>query len=401
MAELSVLSSSALSKIRGGITTNARAVLFIGKCLSYRDTPSSIAVLRSSILNTDTDWEKIADVANRNGVTAALWLALNRKNLAQHLPPDLRDYLMLIYDYNRRRNGLILDQAREATTALNGQDIRPIFMKGCLTLLDKGSDIGSSMMTDIDLIVREDEFAEAVSALRSLGYQLLGEIPAHAHARTFHRPMTLVTIDLHCHVGPQLKLLPTTAASQAAIAIASDLGAIEGLCMTHRVLLMIMTFGIFERHYLSGHIPLNNFHKLATLCRHGGDKVDWRYIADTVAAHGFAAECSAWGYMAHRLLEVPVPAYLLRAGNPRQHLRRCLQQLSFPALDRIVRSRAALTWPFNRFRMDYRYNCGTSGGALLTTRIRHLTSILMRRGCSLSRRYSLEFRQTCQMSDST
>jgi hypothetical protein len=401
MVEPQHLSPGALLAKQGAVVTAADALLFLGRCLSFRDTAPSIAALKCAITNRDTDWTKIVGLANRNGVTPALWLALDRKGLAIDLPADLREYLMLIYDCNRQRNQIIVEQAEEAAIALNSHGIRPIFMKGCLTLLEGAGDIGSSMMTDIDMIVPEAEIPEAFRALRSLGYHLLGDSPAHAHAWTFHRPMSLVTIDLHRDVGPQRKILPSIAASRSAVAVANEAAAIEGLSVTHRVSLMIMTFGIFERHYPSGQIPLNNLHNLATLCHRHGDKIDWRSIAGMVSAHRFCAETAAWSVMAHRLLDVSIPDCIRRGRMARRHVRRCLLQLSFPPLDHLMRSYAAITWPFNRFRMDYRYKCGTEGLVLLTARIGHVAAILARRSAWLLRRGPAEFRPTCQTSDPT
>jgi hypothetical protein len=274
-------------------------------------------------------------------------------------------------------------------------------MKGCLALLEGEGDIGSSMMTDIDMLVRQGDIADAFHALHSIGYKTLSESPAHAHAWTFHRPLSLVTIDLHCHVGPQRRLLPTSAAARSAVAIAHDTARIEGLCLKHRVLLLAMSFGIFERHYPAGDIPLNNLHNLAALCHRHGDAIDWRFIVDTAAAYRFQREAAAWGFLAHRLLDIPVPPYLSECGSARRYLRRCLLQRAFPPVDALMRRYATVTWPFNRFRMDYRYGSGTEGPVLLAARAGHVAGILARHGAELFRRDSAKFAQTYQMSDPT
>ena len=118
---------------------------------------------------------------------------------------------------------------------------------------------------DIDVLVKHDEIEGSSASLRSIGYGMLGEPSGHAHAYTFHRPMSLVTIDLHRDVGPQRALLSPEAVYAAARPINRNDASMDGLAISHRVLMLIMTFGIFERHYLSGHIPMRGLVHLADL----------------------------------------------------------------------------------------------------------------------------------------
>ena len=369
------------------MTSRAGAVIFIGECLSYLDTPASTAAIRSSALNENTNWQTIIGLANRNGVTCEFWLALNRKGLTDCLPADVRDYLVLVYDLNRRRNQVILDQALEVAKALNAWNIRPVFMKGCLTLIEGALDIGSSMMTDIDIIVKDEEISKTFSALRSLGYAILGEPTAPSHAWTFHRSMSLVTVDLHCDVGPQRNILRADVAIQGATDITDNTTPVGGLNVTHRVCLLIMNFGIFERHYCAGDIPLRNLHHLASLCHQHAGEIDWQVIANTMAAHQLEAEAGAWGFLARRILSAPVPTRLYRGRRARAHLIRSFLQLFCPQFDFAVRWYAAIVWPLNRFRMDYRYGCGIDGLSLLGARVRHIAGVIARQSSALLRRH--------------
>jgi hypothetical protein len=367
----------------GSVESSAAAVLFIGGCLSYCDTPSSTVTLQSSIINKYIDWVRIVGLANQNGVTPALWLGLKRKELTNRLPEDLHSYLAMIYDLNRQRNQQIVEQALEALAALNRWGIQPVFMKGALSLLEGTLDIGSGMLTDIDIIVREDEIFEASEALRSLGYITLGTAARHAHAWTFHRSMALVTIDLHRNVGPQRGIIPTEIAMREAIARTCGASEFRGLSITHRVLLLIMNFGIFGRHYYDHEVPLRNLHDLAALCHHHADEIDWDMIARTAAAHGFINEAAAWGLQARCFLNAPVPSDLYQGIRAHAHLMRALLQLSRSRPDFTARHRATTAWTLNRFRMDYRYGCGTGGLSLQSARIRHVLGTLIRQGAEM------------------
>jgi len=284
----------------------------------------------------------------------------------------------MILDLNRQRNHRIRLQAIEAIAAFNKHGIRPILLKGGLSLFEEGLDDGLLLMADVDILVQESEVLQAAAILRSIGYVTLEEDRGYAHALTFHRRATLATIDLHRHLGPQCRLLAPAAAQHAAITLPTGGVELAGLSPTHRVLLLMMTFAIFERHYRSGVIPLKGLHDLALIRCHHGDRIDWETIADTIRGHGISRAAQAWLHMANRLLHVSVPSALHETTAARLYLNRCLFQLDCPPLARVASQWGLFSWVFDRIRMDYRYRCGLRGWPLQSARIQHALGILAR-----------------------
>jgi hypothetical protein len=363
---------------RPGVSTPVEAARFLGHCLSYDGSATAIADLRQLLSLGSIDWIQVIDIANRHAVAPAFWLGLKRKALTASLPADLRHYLEMLYDLNRRRNRLIREQALEASLHLERQGLNPVLMKGAIWLLEEDTDDGQFMMADVDILVAENDLAAGAKALRSLGYRLLDSPAPHAHGWTFYRPTSLVTIDLHRHVGPQRHILTPEAARNAAIPIADKHGLLLGLSPTHRALLLLMTFGIFERHYRNGDIAFKGLQDLATLCHRHGGRIDWSTIAEAAELYRFGASARAFLHLAHRLLAVPVPASLRESRMSRRYLRRCLWQLAMPSFNRAVQAWTYTTWPFDHFRMDYRYGCGLRGPSLHLARMRHAAGILAR-----------------------
>jgi len=259
---------------------------------------------------------------------------------------------------------------------LNAAGLRPVLMKGSISLFEADLDEGLFMMADIDLLLPEGTIAPAQRVLGSLGYVALGEPSAHDHALTFGRAGTLATIDLHRRVGPQLRVLSAEDACRSATALAAGSLDIAALCPTHRVLLLVMGYCLFEPHYRSGELPLKVLHDLAVVCRRHRKSIDWMHIADRIRRHALAPAAGAWFAMAHHLFRVPVPAFLRGDGR---HLDRCLLQLDHPRIARPIRYAALLGWVFSAMRMDYRYGCGLAGRPLQAARLRHAMFILRRR----------------------
>lgn len=361
------------------VRTSCDAIRLIGRLFSLHDIEDTDESLRVPLASELTDWLVVLEAANHHAVTPALWAAINRRNLAHLLPADVQAYLGMLYDLNRQRNDLIREQVLDAARSFNRRGIRPLLMKGALTLLENSGEESARIMTDIDLLVKHDEVESAGASLRSIGYDLLGEQSGHAHAYTFHRPMSLVTIDLHWDVGPQRALLSREAVYAAARPIIRTDASMDGLAISHRVLMLIMTFGIFERHYLAGHIPMRGLIYLADISRQYQGEVDWKQVLELTDRHQLRAQAACMLHMANDLMELPVPVDFRHHAAACKHLRRCLQQLAHPTFDRVMRAYAALVWPFNEVRMDYRHHCGMRYGPLTAARLRHATDVLVRR----------------------
>jgi putative nucleotidyltransferase-like protein len=326
-------------------------------------------------------------LANQHLVTPALALGLRRKNLTSLLPDELTQYLDAILDLNRRRNRLIRIQAAELITALNEQDIRPLLIKGGLSLIEEYVDDGLFMMTDVDIVLHEGEILRADTVLRSMGYMTFPKADHPVHARTYHRAMSLVTIDLHWHLGPQTRLLSTAAAQEAAIPLYREGMYVASPCATHTALLPMLSFSIFEPHYGAGVIPMKGLHDFAATCRRKADDIDWQEIIDRFCRHDMRRLADAWLFIAGHLLRARIPSNLTNPFSSRRHLDRCLFQLDHPPLAQIVDRFSAVAWVFGRFRMDYRYSCGLHGSALQVARLRHAADVLARRCFSYRGRF--------------
>ena len=351
----------------------------LGLCLSHDDALNVQESLRERISTQEIDWITTVDLANQHHVTPALALGLHRKNLTSLLPADLTQYLALLLDLNRRRNRMIRVQAAELITALNARDIRPLLIKGGLSLVEEDVDDGLFMMADVDIVLNEGEILRADTVLRSLGFMTFPKADHPVHARTYHRAMSLVTIDLHWHLGSQTCLLSTAAAQEASLPLYRDGMYVAVPCATHRALLPMLSFSIFEPHFGAGVIPMKGLHDFAATCRRQGDHIDWHEIIDRFCRQDLRRLAEAWLFMARHMLKARIPSNLANSSSSRRHLDRCLFQLDHPPLAQVAHRLSSPAWIFGRFRMDYRYNCGLRGPALQAARLRHAANVLARR----------------------
>jgi hypothetical protein len=240
------------------------------------------------------------------------------------------------------------------------------------------------MMADLDVLLSENDFAFGCSILHSLGYIRVGDTSSNTHALTFSKAGELATIDLHRHVGPQRRLLTAVDARRSAASFTSHNLDLAGLSPTHRVLLSLMNYCLFEPQYLNSELPLRGLHDLAIICWQHGHRIDWDAVTDTIHRHSLEAPARAWFNMARRLLFAPIPRTLCEDRAASRRLCSCLLRLNFPRLTRLTKFVSQLAWVFGAWRMDYRYGCGVRGWPLVAARLRHATNVLLRRPRSLA-----------------
>jgi hypothetical protein len=378
-------SRSAFRPRASRISTRAEAAWFVGRCLSDDNTPASRIELQNILESWDIDWLLVVGLSSGLLLLPALHMSLQQKALIRLLPSDLKDHLKMISDINRERNRLIARQAAEFFAALNKRGLRPVLIKGVLSLFEVGFDPGIPMMADVDILMAGEEFPSACRALRSLGYVTLGDPSPHDHAMTFHRAGELVTIDLHRRVGPQVRLLAPADACRLAVELPSGNLELAALCPTHRVLLLLLNYCIFKPQHQAYEIPLRALYELAVICRNSHYSIDWTAIAEVVHYHSLEGPAHAWFNMAYRLLGAPVPHFLRADRTADEHLNACLWRLNLPRLAQPFGYLTRLTWAFNPLRMDYRYGCGLGGWPLAAARLHHAYVILSRR-CKPPRR---------------
>ena len=364
---------------KGRVIKAAEAAWFLCRCLSYDGPPSIRTELAALLQCGAVDWLSVTSLSNRHFLTPALDMGLQCKALAHLLPRDLRSYLDMISSHNRKRNGLIVTQAIPFFEALNSHGICPVLLKGGLSLFEAALHDGLFMMADLDVLLTGEEFDVGCNILRSLGYITLGNTPNYAHATTFYKAGGLATIDLHRHVGPQRRLLTAADARPSAVSLASHGLDLGGLSATHRVLLSLMNYCLFEPQYRSHELPLRGLHDLAVVCWQHRHRIDWDAITDTVRRHSLEAPARVWFNMARQLLSAPIPRTVCAASTASRRLCLCSLQLNFPRLTWPFRFGSRLAWAFGAWRIDYRYGCGLRGWPLAAARLRHATKVLLKR----------------------
>lgn len=223
-------------------------------------------------LPEEADWPSVLEIGNRGWLTPALYVGLKRADRLDEIPPPVREYLSFIHDRNYERNRRLRAQLIEAIKALNAAAIEPILLKGAIHLFTAATDeLGSRMISDLDISIAPVEMARAKSALMALGHSRFGSV------RELARPHDVGVIELHDRpsarsarylFGDLKACSPTTARDGTSAGIPSP---------TAQALHLIVHDMIKEGDYWSFRIDLRHLQDLAELSR-SGEVIDWQRL---------------------------------------------------------------------------------------------------------------------------
>jgi len=184
--------------------TNKELHYFIGNCLAINNENGLKDRLEQIIQRKQIDWNKFVWICSNNLVLQTVYVKFKTHGLLELLPSDLVFHLEEIYKLNLNQNMQILNQIDEISQIFETKNIQPVYLKGAGNLIDNlYKNPGERILSDIDLLVREDQFTIAVECLESIGYkskvqnyEVYSEL---MHFPEMHREDLPVPVEIHRH----------------------------------------------------------------------------------------------------------------------------------------------------------------------------------------------------------
>ena len=116
-------------------------------------------------------WDRLVELGSSQLVLPAIYGALRRKKLVNHIPKDLVFYLQEITDLNLKRNTAIFKQIDFLSELFNRHQIEHVFLKGATMLITKPyNTLSERMVGDIDILVSEKDLLRAQKLLIDEGF---------------------------------------------------------------------------------------------------------------------------------------------------------------------------------------------------------------------------------------
>ncbi len=188
----------------GRITmTKSEIYYFLGKCLALGENEENDRKISGIISQKEVDWARFVALGSNHLVLPSVYLRFKRYGIQTIIPEELSEHLRMVYELNYNRNRAVLQQIDCINCLFASAGIVPIYLKGAGNLLDRlYEDEGERMMSDIDLLVSDDEFLRAANLLKGKGYEHAAPFYDDSqyftkHYPRLHHPNEYAGIEVH------------------------------------------------------------------------------------------------------------------------------------------------------------------------------------------------------------
>jgi hypothetical protein len=279
------------------------------------------------------DWTLLLGLSNQTLTTTHLMPFVQRHR--DRIPTDVRHYVSEVFSRNLARNDRLATQLEEAVLTINERGITPTLLKGAAILATSTrADIGSWMMSDLDIMIPADNVAEAMAALASIGYKTRFEANPKSNKwyADLGRPMDVGMLDLHRSLPGPAFFYPEAEDLQKHFKL-TRIGRAEAYLpsTTFHALIMIIHDQFQDYDYWLGAIDLRHLLNLRYLSS-SSEGIDWDALIslapDRLARN--ALETQLHGLSV--LFQADVPQRLRRHFTSRVQFKRRLAQTRFPIL---------------------------------------------------------------------
>jgi hypothetical protein len=246
------------------------------------------AELRAMMRSQRIDWVRVVAHASAQLVLPAFAAAVRDLDLLRGLDEQLGAFLEAVHAANLERNGELRDELEAAVGVLNRVDIEPTLLKGAIRLLDGlYPDTGWRMLRDLDLLIPQARWNDALRALQGAGYA----ITRKADSAAVLRPAGgLVAVDVHKEpfsTWRQERLLRGAEIVHDARPTVMGSAAVRLPSMLHQVVHLVGHSQIINYNYALGRVGLRDKLEAMALARWGTEPVDWDAVLARFVAAGY------------------------------------------------------------------------------------------------------------------
>ena len=353
---------------------------FICHCLAPFYNEEDLADIRSQLTQSRVPWEWVINIANDYFVTPGLWSGLKSKGLDTLLDNEPYQYLHTLHAMNLERNTHLRNQLIDAISALNSVGIKPLLFKGSGQLLEPiHNDIGSRIMSDLDMLIPLEQIPDAIDALIDIGYRKADveyDTQKLHHCAPLIRPGDYGPIELHrralhneiSHVLPTRKIWEDARS-----------GTIDGAhfflpSATHSILICMLHSQEFNSRYDPRQFNPRALQDLAAATMRYSEEIDWSMIHRMMKDHGLKYLAGTHLLSAYRLMGTPLSSDMMPGPSSRLLHIVSLGSMNWSIVERI--SRRALR--LSAHHICRRYGCSRQWLPLTAYRMKYLLSYIKR-----------------------
>lgn len=267
--------------------------------------------IRESITKIN-DWKNLTDIVIQNGVAPLFLKNIPAQKYSHHIPAETYHRLKNAYNISLARNIILYEHFRNAINAFSKEGFQAIALKGIYFAEAFYKDIGLRQMSDIDILLKEDDAEKCWKILHEQGYRFTDHKKTKfikSFSETKHLPslkINGVIIELHTKIflnqfGFSVRMQDcwersrNIILSEVPVKVLSPEHQIQHTCIH------------LEEHYASGKPQLFNFTDLSELIRTYASVIDWKYLEDSCYRYNCTDTVYKYLFLANKYFATQFP----------------------------------------------------------------------------------------------
>lgn len=147
--------------------------------------------------------EKLIKLASSHLMLPSLYTNIIKKKYKSVFSNEFLNYLKEIYEINRNRNKILLEEVAEISRIFKVNKINHIFLKGSSIILNKiHNDLGERMIGDIDFLFDKNQTSKMINSMLSMGYEYKSNYPffEHRHLERMIHKEKMFAVEPHTYL---------------------------------------------------------------------------------------------------------------------------------------------------------------------------------------------------------
>jgi hypothetical protein len=218
----------------------------------------------------------------------------------------------------------------ESIQLLNVAGITPVLLKGSAILAAEPSTEKNAwrLVSDIDLLVNDDELTSAINSLTAIGYAVADVSETGGRSVTLARQSDAGMLDIHTKVRGPAAFRADEELYKSSLSTSVGLANVLLPSPTFQLIHFVLHDQFYGRDFWRGSLDLRHLCDLARIVSQ--QDIDWSYLQRLFSTRVSADLLSCQLTQANRLLGVPVPQIFLNSFIARLQYWRILIQLRYP-----------------------------------------------------------------------
>ena len=275
-----------------------------------------LETLKERLLNKQIPWSEIIEIANQNYLIPALYAELKVKQLFEILPDkQLQEYLYAVYVFNNERNEQIIEQLKDILSILKPFHITPLLLKGSASLCEKDYlSIGVRHLTDIDILIKEEELDQAFNEMVKSGYSFVKEEHELPLDKEFHHiePISKegmpTSVELHRTVLAKIaREYMLDFSKHITKSSHHDFLDVEIFTPTYRLYHAFLHTELQDDNHRIKLLDLRHLFDFTVLVHKYSDQIDWKLLKQLVVENNCIEILNDYLYMAKIFFSLETP----------------------------------------------------------------------------------------------